>query len=131
MSGHKASQSTKESRSAEKSINSVESGKIEHPKWLGHRFMTIEGIDASQRRHEMTTHSKDMESSHRDGTGSREGGSSEVWCEIKYVPKRTDISKYGAWRVFSILKAFMNKSREVPRSVLFEDFLYLFALWSS
>lgn len=109
MSGRTASYSSKESRSAEQKNNSGASGKIEHLKWLRPRFMTIEDIDAAQRRHEMTINFKNGESSHRDGPESREGGSSEVWYEIKDVPNRADVSKYGARRVFSIVKNFCER----------------------
>lgn len=46
---------------------------------------------------------------------------------MKQVPNRADIVKYGAWRLFSTLKSFLNERKMDAKINMFEEFLYMFA----
>lgn len=118
------------SRNSKVELNSTESfsghrvdGKIEHPKWLKPGFITMDDIEAAQRQHEETLN-KSKNGSSFDRSGYHR------WYDIKEVPNRQDIAKFGAFRIFSLAKAFLHSCRRNAKRILLEQLFYLMVPWS-
>lgn len=101
---------------------SAKQSKIPHPSWLKDGYITLEDIETAQHQHENTLSRK---------KGAKDGSPQGCyrWYQVKDVPTRNDIATYGCFRLFSLVKAFLNMCRRNAKKTLFENLLYFMIPW--